>query len=109
MISDPEVVVPIAVIVVVPAPTPTAVAKPFLSIVATETSLEDQFTVVVKSWTTEPLVRLPSAMNCVVSPVKPAAALPGMMVMDGAPEPAPEELDATTVMSVSAVVPPDVA
>ena len=51
VISEPVDVLPVAVIVVVPIPVtaPTAVTSPFLSTVATDTSLDDQLTLLVRS------------------------------------------------------------
>ena len=88
-ISEPVLVVPIAVMVVLSALAfaETAVARPFWSMVATDTSLEDQATLLVMFWVAAPAARLPRAMNWVVSPVKLAVAPPGMMVIVGLTRP----------------------
>src|SRR5438067_3827891 len=107
VISEPVDVVPVAVIVVVPVPVtaPTAVASPFLSTVATDTSLEDQLTLLVRSCVAVPPVRLPRAMNCVVSPTKLAVAAPGIRFSEAFVTVPPT----VTVIVAVATVPPDCA
>src|ERR1019366_9277588 len=83
--SEPVLVVPIAVMVVEFGAmlASTAVASPFWSMVATDTSLEDQVTLPVRFWVAADPIKLPRAMNCVVSPTNVALAPLGMIASVG--------------------------
>jgi hypothetical protein len=95
-----------AEMVVVPAP--VAVARPEELMAATWTLLELHWTCPERFWEAPP-VRLPVAMNWMVSPRNVAAApVDGVIVINGEPDPEPE-LGPETVTSELAVMPSDVA
>jgi hypothetical protein len=88
-----------AVIVVVPAP--TDVASPAELIVATCALLEIHVTVLVRFWGPPMPVKLPLAINCVVSPAKVSAATFGVTVIDGVPVPVLEMATVTVALALS--------
>src|SRR6185312_101867 len=84
---------------------PTSVARPFWSIVATATLLDDQARLFVRFCVGPPGVNVPSAMNCVVSPWNVAVAPVGTIVIVAA-----EELVPIFTVSVAVLLmPPDCA
>ena len=91
-----------AVIVVVPAP--TDVASPAELMVATCALLETHVTWLVRFCGLPTPVRLPLAINCVVSPANVSEAELGVTVSDGVPDPVVEIVTVTIALELS---PPD--